>query len=282
MMQIALDAPTRPALRYYGGKHSLAPWIISFFPPHLNYVEPCAGACSVLLQKPRSPLETINDLNGDIVNFFQVLRDRPDELIRKIELTPWARAEYELSLQPCDEPVEKARRFFARSGMSFNGATSDNKRTYGWRHTTDHRLRSTPATDFVNHALTKIAGRLTGVQIECRDWAAVTKNLDNDASLIYLDPPYIQDKRTQGFWYLYEWTDKQHIAAADLLHTAVGYVVLSGYACPLYADLYEAHGWQRHDKEAQTNSGGKRIESVWLSPRTIEALAQPRQGGLFA
>ena len=88
----------RPALRYYGGKWNLAPWIISFFPPHKNYVEPCGGAASVLLQKPRSPLETYNDFDGNVVNFFRVLRDRPDELIRKIRLTPWARAEYELSL----------------------------------------------------------------------------------------------------------------------------------------------------------------------------------------
>lgn len=273
---------TRPALRYYGGKWNLAPWIISFFPPHLNYVEPCAGACSILLQKTRSPLETVNDLNGDVVNFLQVLRDQPFELIRKIELTPWARAEYELSLQPCDEPVERARRFFARSGMSFNGATSDNKRTYGWRHSTDHRLRSTPALDFANHDLNEIAKRLIGVQIEHRDWMDVTKNLDNDAALIYLDPPYIPEKRTNNHWYLHEWTNGQHEAAAELLRSLTGFVVLSGYACPLYTELYEAHGWQRHDKEAQTNSGGKRIESVWLSPRTVKALAKPKQAGLFA
>jgi len=88
---IAPDAPKRPALRYYGGKWKLAPWIISHFPEHQNYVEPCGGAASVLLQKPRSPLETYNDLDGNVVNFFRVLRDQPDELIRKIRLTPWAR-----------------------------------------------------------------------------------------------------------------------------------------------------------------------------------------------
>lgn len=97
---IATNEIKRPALRYYGGKWKLAPWIISHFPAHKNYVEPCGGAASVLLQKPRSPLETYNDLDGNVVNFFRVLRDRPDELIRKIRLTPWARAEYELSLQP--------------------------------------------------------------------------------------------------------------------------------------------------------------------------------------
>lgn len=87
--------PARPALRYYGGKYSIAPWIISHFPPHTNYLEPCSGGASVILAKPRSKLETINDIDGDVFNFFRVLRDQPDELIRRIHLTPWARAEYE-------------------------------------------------------------------------------------------------------------------------------------------------------------------------------------------
>ena len=105
-MNIATDAPKRPALRYYGGKWNLAPWIISHFPPHKNYVEPCGGAASVLLQKPRSPLETYNDLDGNVVNFFRVLRDKPEELIRQIELTPWSRDEFEICRNPSTEPLE--------------------------------------------------------------------------------------------------------------------------------------------------------------------------------
>lgn len=271
-MQIAYDAPRRPALRYYGGKWKLAPWIIAHFPPHLNYVEPCGGAASVLLQKPRSPLETYNDLDGNVVNFFRVLRDQPDELIRKIRLTPWAREEYEYCLQPSDDPVERARRFFASACMSFNGATRDDASVYGWRNTTDCRLRSATAWDTQNNALDTIAYRLIGVQIEHRDWKEVVSRLDNDEALIYLDPPYVQHERTKGFWYAHEWDMPQHIAAAELMRTVAGYVVVSGYACPLYTDLYEAHGWHRVDKEAQTNSGGKRVESLWLSPRTWRAL----------
>ncbi len=273
--------PTRPALRYYGGKWNLAPWIISHFPKHLNYVEPCCGACSVLLQKPRSPLETINDLDGNVVNFFRVLRDNADELIRKIRLTPWAREEYEYCLCPCDEPIEKARRFFSAACMSFNGATRDDKSVYGWRNTTDYRLRMSTAWDIQNNDLQTIAERLIGVQIEHRDWKEVFGRLDNDATLTYLDPPYPQEERTKILWYACEWSKDDHAMAADLLHNAKGCVIVSGYACPLYTDLYERHGWQRVDKEAQTNSGGKRIESLWLSPRTVEALAKPQQVGLF-
>lgn len=272
-MNVAIDAPERPALRYYGGKWNLAPWIISHFPPHKNYVEPCGGAASVLLQKPRSPLETYNDLDGNVVNFFRVLRDRPDELIRKIRLTPWARAEYELSLEPCEDEIERARRYFVVSYMSFNGATFYNSGTYGWRHTADFRTRQPASYDLVNNALDVIAKRLEGVQIENRPYDDVFKRLDNDEALTYFDPPYQIDSRSANQRYGFDWLDDQlHIEAAALLRNAAGYVVVSGYACPLYTELYESCGWHRVDKEAQTNSGGKRIESIWLSPRTWKAL----------
>jgi len=276
-MNVAPDAPKRPALRYYGGKWKLAPWIISHFPPHQNYVEPCGGAASVLLQKPRSPLETYNDLDGNVVNFFRVLRDQPDELIRKIRLTPWARAEYELSLEPCEDELERARRFYCAACMSFNGATQFDGSTYGWRHTLDVNMRHSPAMDMVNNTLQEIADRLLGVQIECRNYADILNRFDRPVAMIYFDPPYVAETRNKHFWYGHEFDEREHETAAVLLRQCQGYVVVSGYACDLYAELYEAHGWTRVDKEAQTNSGGKRIESLWLSPRTVEALQMPEQ-----
>ena len=277
MMHVAPDAPRRPALRYYGGKWNLAPWIISHFPEHQNYVEPCGGAASVLLQKPRSPLETYNDLDGNVVNFFRVLRDRPDELIRKIRLTPWARAEYELSLEPCENDVERARRFYAASWLSINGGTSNNSPGFCLKpYNKGYHLR-------LHHQyLDVISGRFLGIQIENRPWDQVVQICDQQETVIYFDPPYTADTRAQSDRYLLEWSDVDHIQAAALLRTCQGYVVVSGYACGLYTKLYEAHGWQRFDKEAQTNSGGKRLESLWLSPRTVEALQQPQQAPLFA
>ena len=280
-MRIAVDAPRRPALRYYGGKWKLAPWIISHFPEHQNYVEPCGGAASVLLQKPRSPLETYNDLDGNVVNFFRVLRDQPDELIRKIRLTPWARAEYELSLESSEDEVEGARRFYCAACMSFNGATQFDGSTYGWRHTLDYNMRHSPALDMANNTLQAIADRLLGVQIEIRDYADVIDRFDRPVCLIYFDPPYVAETRNKTFWYGHEFDEHDHAEAAALLRQCAGYVVVSGYACPLYTELYEDHGWTRVDKEAQTNSGGKRIESLWLSPRTVEALQAPVQGVLL-
>ena len=275
-MHIAPDAPKRPALRYYGGKWRLAPWIISHFPPHQNYVEPCGGAASVLLQKPRSPLETYNDLDGNVVNFFRVLRDQPDELIRKIRLTPWAREEYELSLETCEDVVERARRFFVTIMMSIPGAISA---TAGqWRHWS--KYVGTPLRLYTE-TLEWATERLEGVQIESVEYGRMLSDYDTEDTLFYLDPPYMTSERASPNIYAFEWTNADHIQAANLLRQCAGYVVVSGYACDLYRDLYESHGWHRVDKEAQTNSGGKRIESLWLSPRTVEALAMPVQVGMF-
>lgn len=265
-----------------GGKWRLAPWIISHFPEHKNYVEPCGGAASVLLQKPRSPLETYNDLDGNVVNFFRVLRDQPDELIRKIRLIPWARAEYELSKIECDDALESARRFFICSWMAISASQRSSS---GWRVITySEQCYSNINLNFgvisLQHLIT-VVERLDGVQIENIDALSCIGKYDRFDTLIYFDPPYILDERTSKNEYQFEWADNDHIEAATLLRDCQGYVVVSGYACPLYSELYEAHGWKRVDKEAQTNSGGKRIESLWLSPRTVEALAKPEQQTLF-
>jgi len=260
-----------------GGKWRLASWIISFFPPHQNYVEPCGGAASVLLQKPRSPLETYNDLDGNVVNFFRVLRDQPDELIRKIQLTPWARAEFELSLEPCENEVERARRFFVCLWLGI-GQTFSNSTPGQFRSCAQYEAIPTELQSF---ELSIVSERLRGVQIESLSYNKILERYDNKHALIYLDPPYVLAERAAKNIYAFEWTDAQHVDAAHLLHQCQGYVIVSGYACPLYTELYEAHGWQRHDKEAQTNSGGKRIESVWLSPRTVEALDMPEQMEMF-
>jgi len=280
-VNVARDAPKRPALRYYGGKWKLAPWIISHFPEHQNYVEPCGGAASVLLQKPRSPLETVNDLDGNVVNFFRVLRDQPDELIRKIRLTPWARAEYELACESCGDSAEKARRFFVASWMSMQGG-HHSKTSKTWRVTTNP-IGSVPCDYMHLHSqLEDVAHRFEGVQLDNRDARDVIQRYDNDDALLYFDPPYLPETRSQGDRYRLEVDPAFHSECAELLRLCAGYVVVSGYACPLYTELYEDHGWTRVDKEAQTNSGGKRIESLWLSPRTVEALQMPRQMELFA
>lgn len=263
---------TRPAFRWYGGKWVLAPWIASHFVKHISYVEPCGGAGSVLIQKDRSPLETWNDLDGNLVNFFRVLRERPAELINLIKLTPWSRADYYLSYEPADSPVEIARRFYMRMMMGIGASSGQSTGMRMVKRASD----GIPAKYHANcDHLYQIAERFMGVQVEQLPALECITRYDTPDTLVYFDPPYVLDKRTSGKEYTFEVDTQFHIEAAATLRKSQGFAVVSGYACQLYHDLYEIHGWQRVDTEAQTN-GEKRTESIWLSPRTVETLEKER------
>jgi len=265
----ALKDIKRPALTYYGGKWRLAPWIISHFPPHDHYVELCGGAGSVLIQKPRSKLETYNDIDGNVVNFFRVLRENTDELIRQIKLTPWARAEFELSLELTEDKIEAARRFFVCMGL---GVKNSLRTTKGQFRLKVNEEASGVIPVLYHSEIEKIANRFNQVQIEQMNYDYMIKKCDNEDTLFYFDPPYVVSKRTHDKVYMIEFTNEDHIKAAILLKQIKGYAIVSGYACNLYTELYENYDWQRKDRESNTNSGGKRIESIWLCPRTSEAL----------
>lgn len=273
---------SRPALHYYGTKWQLAPWIISHFPPHTNYLEPCGGAAAVLLQKDPSAMETYNDLDQHVVNFFQIVRDRPDDLHRVLDLTLFARQEYEIAKTPSEDPLEDARRFFVGCWQSISHVPF--KAASGW---CSHSSREQPYTlnsaQYTNAitGITTIADRLRYVQIECRPYDYLLERYTNETSLVYFDPPYVQETRITNKVYAYEWDSAQHRASAELLREVPGDVVISGYACPLYTELYEDHGWVRSDRMSQTN-GGDRVESLWLAPRTAKKLHHPTQCELFS
>lgn len=266
--------PSRPALRYYGGKWRIAPWIVSHFPSHLNYLELCGGAASVLLHKPRSKLETFNDIDQQVVNFFQVLRDQPDELMRVLKLTPWSRVEYYQSHHPpTGDPVENARRFFVLSWQSIHGATQWTRS--GWRAQKHADSRSTcaPRDGYDIDHLYQVAERFQGVQLECMDALELFgRGFDSPETLTYFDPPYESAVRSRTDRYKHEVDDDYHVQAAEALREAEGYVVVSGVASALYAELYEVHGWKRVETDSRGNSASVRIEALWLNPRTVQAL----------
>lgn len=259
---------TNPILKYYGGKFRLARWIISHFPRHDSYVEPFGGGGSVLLQKPPSAIETYNDLDGDVCNFFLVVRDRVDELIRAIRLTPWSRDEFELCLHSASDPLERARRLYFRLWMSFHGGTLSTASSFRRR-----RYKRSAASDVRPQAIYEAAKRLTLVQIENRDAMKLIIEMDTPTTLFYLDPPYVSATRTDKKRYAHEMTDADHSRLAELLNSIRGFAVVSGYVCELYREIYERLGWHRIDTEATANGGIKRVESLWLSPRTIEAIS---------
>ncbi len=266
----------RPALRWFGGKWRLAPWIIAHLPPHEAYCEPYGGAASVLLQKRSAKLETWNDLHGRLVNFFTVLRERPDELARALMLTPYARAEYEAARAPADDPLEDARRFYVLSCQCRGGAGGNMElgRARGWRYVIDIDARhgNPPSAEFgsLDH-LRAIATRFKLVQIEQDQAVAVIGRYDAPGVLHYIDPPYVQTARGDRWGrYLHEMTEADHRALAETLHAARGMVVLSGYHCALYDELYG--GWEQVQREALTDSGRLGVEVLWFNPAAAAAL----------
>ncbi|PHJ65038.1 hypothetical protein VF04_04445 [Nostoc linckia z7] len=256
-----------PALRYFGGKHRDAARIISHLPPHEIYCEVFGGGASVLLQKTPSDFEVYNDLSKDVTNFFRVLRDRQDELIRAIELTPYSRDEWKRSFEIADDPVEAARRLYVRSWQSYSADAIAYKNS-GWRFQYQkHQGFNNVVANFnrVNH-LWELAARFKQVQIENDSAIAVIERYGrNPNCLIYCDPPYVHSTRTESGNYLYEMSDAEHKKLAESLHSAKAMVVLSGYDCELYQELYK--DWRLIQWTTLIN-GNKRTatESLWISP----------------
>lgn len=223
-----MTEPRRPILRYHGGKWMLAPWLIARFPPHRVYVEPFGGGASVLLRKPRSYAEVYNDLDGDVVNVFRVLRDPASaaELERLLRLTPFAREEFEATGKgetagPSD-PVERARRTIFRSFAGFAIAATNGDFSTGFR-ANSNRSGTTPAHDWANYpdCANAFTARLSGVVIENKDAIAVMARHDSERTLHYLDPPYAHETRNLqrgNASYRHEMSDDDHarLAAAAL------------------------------------------------------------------
>jgi DNA adenine methylase len=260
----------RPILRYHGGKWRIAPWIISFLPPHRIYVELFGGGGGVLLRKPRSHAELYNDLDGEIVNLFRVARDRGNELVEKLYLTPYSHEEFALSYEHTDDPLEQARRTVSRSFMGFGSAaategksTKGNNPLTGFRSNTK-RTGGAPARDWMNYpdALINIIDRLRGVTIENRNAMEIIPTHDSESTLFYADPPYLASVRDYGRDYQYEMPEEEHIELAKILNETRGAVIVSGYHSDLYEELYK--GWVRREKNTYADGALPRTEVLWM------------------
>lgn len=260
--------PTRPIVRYHGGKWKLAPWIISHFPPHRVYTEAYGGGGSVLLRKVRSYGEVYNDLDGEIVNLFRVVRDRGAELRVLLELTPFARDEFFSSYDPTDDPLEQARRTVIRSHMGFSSAAASGEKT-GFR-ANSNRSGTTPAHDWANYParLEPVIERLRGLVIENKDALDVMAQHDGPDTLHYCDPPYVHE--TRSIWdpyckkgYRHEMTHEQHRAFAVFVRGLRGMVIVSGYACALYDEILG--DWQQFKRQAHADGARDRVEVLWLN-----------------
>lgn len=220
-----------------------------------------------MLRKARAHAEVYNDRDGEIVNLFRVARDQGEALARAVELTPFAREEFALSYEPHDNPLEQARRTLIRSFMGFGSAGASGQRT-GFR-ANSFRSGTTPAHDWMTYPdhLRLVIQRLRGVVIENREAIEVMRAHDSDDTVHYVDPPYVHSTRAlraRATAYRHEMSDEQHRELAGVLGGLRGRVVVSGYRCPLYDELFD--GWQRIDAATHADGGRGRVESLWLSP----------------
>jgi DNA adenine methylase len=259
---------TRPIMRYPGGKYKLAQWVISHFPAHETYVELFGGAASVLMRKPRSIGEVYNDLDGDVVSVFRVLRNREQaaELARLLALTPYANKEYRLAYEPSDDPIERARRMIFRS-FAGHGSDSVTRAHAGFRGHRNKDSGVTAAQEWAGFSdeIAIFTERLQGVCIEQREALKLIPVFDRTDTLFYADPPYLQSTRSaRSVKYRYEMTDADHIELAEALHQIRGMVIVSSYPSELYDRLYT--DWRCVQKNHHAQNALKTIECLWLSP----------------
>lgn len=253
----------------------LAPWIISHFPEHRVYVEPFGGAASVLLRKPKAYAEIYNDLDGEVVNVFRMARERGEELVRVLELTPFAREEFNGAYEPTEDRLECARRTIIRSFMGFGSDGVHSSHRTGFRGDSQ-RSGTTPAHDWKNFpdALRVVIERLRGVVIESKPAIDVIHKYDQADALFYVDPPYVHSTRVRvdkARGYRHEMTDRDHRKLAKVLKACAGGVVLSGYHCALYDKLYG--DWERVERTGPFADGARvRTEVLWLRNVKREAV----------
>lgn len=232
------------------------------------------GGASVLLRKERAFSEVYNDLDDEVYNLFEVLRDpeRANRLQGLVTLTPFSRTEYARSRERATDSVERARRLLVRANMGFGTDSPRMNARTGFR-STSNRSGTTPAQDWAHWPLAVpfFARRLAGITLENRDAKACMEHHDSEDALHYVDPPYVHSTRSKVTGrYRYEMTDEEHCELAAFLDQLKGYVVLSGYPSELYDRLY-AH-WHRVERVALADGAAKRTEVLWLSPRTWAAL----------
>jgi DNA adenine methylase len=261
------------AFGWYGGKYSHLDWLLPLLPECHHYCEPFGGSAAVMLNREPSPVETYNDIDGEVVNFFQALRDHKQELLYAIGMTPFSREEFLYAISSNGNgkglsSVERARRFFVRARQVRTGLaqTASIGRWANCLRTSRAGMSGAVSRWLGSvEGLERIAGRLLRVQIENDKAINVIKRYDSAETLFYCDPPYPHESRGDAKAYSYEMNDEDHIQLAKLLSTVKGKVAVSGYDCDLMNELYKR--WNVHkDKPKKAMSVKQdRQEILWTN-----------------
>ena len=270
----------RAAFPYYGGKARLAAQIAGLLPGHRVYVEPFCGSAAVLFAKAPCAHEVLNDRDGNVVTFFRVLREQPEELQRACQLSPYARDEYHAcDLREDVYDLERARRFFVRATQSYNANGTFPGRS-SW--VTSLRQGGSKADSARRRAdaLHLCAERLRSAIIENRSALQMLAAYDSPTTVFYVDPPYLgstRDSLSTGRRvrdYAHDMTSPaEHAMLALALRGCRGTVLLSGYGSGLYDELYD--GWDRLDVPVARSASNRlgapsdRVHEVLWSNRPL-------------
>ena len=248
-------------LKYPGAKWRIADWIIGYFPTHSVYCEPFFGSGAVFFKKEPAYTETINDIDGNIVNLFEVCRTHPEELAAAINLTPFSRKEfcncYDTNVK---NPIERARRTLVRYHQSFGTSNSFKK---SWKNVqTAGGPRCATMWNYLPETIMEVGERLKEAQIENIDALELIKRYDSKETLIYCDPPYLPELRKKNV-YAKEMSFDKHIELLELLKQSKSKIVLSGYDSELYNDMLS--DWFTAEKETTVQMGLHRTEKLWMN-----------------
>lgn len=252
-------------IKYPGAKWGIADWIIQNFPPHHSYLEPFFGSGAVLFTKKRSNIETVNDLDGDVVNFFEWVKNDPEKLGAAIYFTPYSREVYDRAWEAQyteTDPFQRALNFAARMMMGHGFRTTGEK--VGWKNDVQGREAAYAATYWCKmpQVILEAAERLRGVQIENRPAIQLIQRFNFPNVLIYADTPYLLETR-HGKQYKHEMTAADHAALLEVLKAHKGPALISGYDSPLYNDAL--HSWYRQETTVRAQTGGERREILWMN-----------------
>lgn len=258
------------AFNYFGGKFTWVDQLEKHFPHHIHFIDVFCGSLAVTLNKKPSKIETANDINTEVINFFNVLRKQTTHLLAQLQLTPISRHEYNQCWEvlPTDSDLERARKFYVRVRQSFYGLGVQ-RRNKGWQLTVKHSAAKGGETvSKWKNALKKlpaIIDRLTSIQFECKNWKEVIINMDFPGAFFYCDPPYDPASRKSTNDYKYEFTQNDHRELAMVLHSIVGKAMISGYDSPLMRELY--HDWTMviFPKKKNNIRSGEVQECIWMN-----------------
>jgi len=259
------------AFGWYGGKFNHLDWLLPLLPKCHHYCEPFAGSAAVLLNREPSPVETYNDVDGEVVNFFRVLRTQSDDLVRAIGLTPFSREEFYLAISTNGHSItnlERARRFFIRARQARTGLaqTASLGRWANCKNTSRAGMSGVVSRWLGSvDGLPNIALRLLRVQIENRPAVEIIKLYDSPGTLFYCDPPYVHSSRGDAKAYSFEMADTEHLELSKVLNRCKGNVALSGYRCDLMDELYKE--WRRIDSPPKQFHSIKKLrtEALWMN-----------------